>query len=409
MIKHRLARITISSGSLLLAVALALFVIGAVAAQSQLPGAPLTDDPANDLRPAWSPDSTQIAFFSIRSGNNDIWVMDADGSNERQLTDDPEDDRRPTWSPDGAYIAFDSDRGGSRNIWVMDASGENPRQLVDTPGLDSFASWSPDGTQIAFFTYESGIMDLWVVAIEDFLQGGEAGQPQQLTTSLADENQNQCTFACHVPAWSPDGTQIAYSGSNHTEIWIVGVDGSNPHSLADSHADPLGGKHHHFPTWTQDGKLLFLSEHITDRQEPVNDVWVMDADGNNATVLFPDIPHGGPFYWSPDGSATIAFHSPRAGNFDIYLVVLGQEELPVVESSAPTEAAVVEEVAGGDETPPEPTDVVAVALASTPSPPTVSEPSAAPGGNLALIWVVAIVVLGGLSVAVYLTRRGRSS
>jgi Tol biopolymer transport system component len=328
MIGHRVARIKISlarkleqvniSLSLLLAISLALLAASVVVAQSQLPGKPLTTDPATDLRPAWSPDGLQIAFFSSRSGNYDIWVMDADGGNQRQRTDDPADDRRPAWSPDGKYLAFDSDRAGSRDIWVMDADGGNQRPLTSGPAQDSFPAWSPDGSQVAFYSLEDGVLDIWVVGVQDFLQGGEAGQPERVTSNLADAQQNQCTFACHVPAWSPDSRQIAYQ-VDHSQIWVVGADGNDSHPLTD------GKQYDHFPWWTQDGRILYLYEHRTYQAEPVNDVWVMDADGSNATLLFPDIPHGGPFYWSPDGSGLIAFHSPRAGNFDIYTITLGQE------------------------------------------------------------------------------------
>ncbi|MFN8454862.1 MAG: LpqB family beta-propeller domain-containing protein [Anaerolineae bacterium] len=302
--------------SLFLAGVLALGIVGIGWAQSQLPGVRLTTDPANDLRPAWSPDGHQIAFFSLRSGNNDIWVMDDDGQNQRQLTTAPGDDRRPAWSPDGKYLAFDSDRTGQRNIWVMEANGQNQRQLTNSPAHHSFPAWSPDGSQIAFYAYQDGGMDIWLVAVEEFLRGGEAGQPQRVTTGLAQQQQNQCTFACHRPAWSPDSTRIAYTGMNHTQVWVVGMDGSNPHPLTD-HA-----LHAHFPWWAPDGNILFLSETINDQRQPVNDVWSINAGGDNPTKLFEDIAHGGPLEFRSDG-VTVTFHSPRAGNFDIYMTSLG--------------------------------------------------------------------------------------
>ena len=107
MIDKHLARTKVSGGVLFLTAILALAIVGVAVAQSVLPGVQLTTDPANDLRPAWSPDGTRIAFFSNRSDSNDIWVMDADGENQRELTNGSADDRRPAWSPDGARIAFD--------------------------------------------------------------------------------------------------------------------------------------------------------------------------------------------------------------------------------------------------------------------------------------------------------------
>ena len=388
MIRERRIRIAVP-------IVLALLVFGLAAAQSQLPGIALTIDPAQDLRPAWSPDGAQIAFFSVRSGNNDIWVMDADGENQRQLTTDPGDDRRPAWSPDGTLIAFDSDRAGRRDIWVMDTNGGDPRPLTSDTALDSFAAWSPDGGQIAFYAYDEGVLDMWVVAVDGFLEGGEAGQPQRVTNTLADERQNQCTFACHQPAWSPDSTRIAYQGENHDQIWVVGADGSDPHLLVEHESHG----HDHFPWWTPDGRLLFLREHTSEQQGPVNDVWVMGADGSSATLLFADIPHGGPLYWHPDGSTTIAFHSPRAGNFDIYTTVLGQE-------ASEASAAVVEPVVATEV--PAPTAQAAAETAEpTAAPPATAEvaPESAAQTSPALILAVAAVVIGGGLTTIFLVRR----
>ena len=107
----------------------------------------LTDDPAGDWSPAWSPDGTRIAFSRYRDGNEDIYVMDADGGNVQQLTDGPERDVNPTWSPDGTRIAFQSDLvmppDGDWDIYVMDADGGNVRQLTDDPGRDQHPAWSP--------------------------------------------------------------------------------------------------------------------------------------------------------------------------------------------------------------------------------------------------------------------------
>jgi dipeptidyl aminopeptidase/acylaminoacyl peptidase len=372
---------------------MALLLVSVVVAQSQLPGKALTTDPANDLRPAWSPDGARIAFFSLRSGNYDIWVMNADGGNQRQLTDDLADDRRPAWSPDGKHLAFDSDRAGSRDVWIMDGDGGNPRPLTSGPAQDSFPVWSPDGSQIAFYSLEGGVLDIWVVAVKDFLQGGEAGQPRQVTRNLADEQQNQCTFACHVPAWSPDSQQIAYLAVNHGQIWVIGADGSAPRSLTD------GERHEHFPWWAPDGRIFYMDEHRSDEQEPVNDVWVMDADGSNKTLLFPNIPHGGPFYWNPSENGLIAFHSPRAGNFDIYTITLGQEASTpqpfVATPMVDTEETAVSVL--------EPTAAAAVVATAAPVPATTGLPGAA------LVGAVVVIVVSGVLAALYLARRSRAS
>ena len=113
----------------------------------------------------------QIVFISHRDGHfrddipgipdvptSEIYVMDADGGNQRRLTNNPASDYAPSWSPDGKRIVFVSDRDGhvdangwpTGDIYVMDADGGNPQNLTNNPFHDSLPSWSPDGKRIAF-------------------------------------------------------------------------------------------------------------------------------------------------------------------------------------------------------------------------------------------------------------------
>jgi Tol biopolymer transport system component len=105
----------------------------------------LTDDPAFDGDPAFSPDGQRIAFRSQRDGNNEIYVMNADGTGLVRLTFDPADDLGPVWSCDGQQIAFISNREGSLRIYAMKADGSAVTRLADVPAQDTQLTWECNG------------------------------------------------------------------------------------------------------------------------------------------------------------------------------------------------------------------------------------------------------------------------
>ena len=100
--------------------------------------------------PAWSPDGRKLAFVSRRDGNSEIYVMNADGSEQGNLTQHPASDSHPSWSPDGRKLAFVSRRDGNSEIYVMNADGSGLRNVTRAPSDDLDPAWSPDGRAIAF-------------------------------------------------------------------------------------------------------------------------------------------------------------------------------------------------------------------------------------------------------------------
>ena len=104
----------------------------------------------------------RIAFASARDGSWEIYVMEADGSNQTRLTDDNADDRNPVRSPDGDKIAFISLRDGNWEIYVMEADGSNQTRLTDNDASDRGPAWSPDGRKIAFISSRDGNWEIEV-------------------------------------------------------------------------------------------------------------------------------------------------------------------------------------------------------------------------------------------------------
>ena len=202
-------------------------------------------------QPAWSLDGQRIAFGSNREGvDSEIYVIGAGGTGIQTLTTDPAEDSAPVWSPDGRQIAFESDRGtggsGRTQIYVMNADGSNQHGLSGSPADDRGPAWSPDGTRIAFARGSDLAHDIWVAPA-----AGGVGTPLTTTRSTrrsptgrraatassssaapassrwaptaAAQTPIAGAGAAGSPAWSPDGTRIAFE--RDSEIFSVQPDG----------------------------------------------------------------------------------------------------------------------------------------------------------------------------------------
>src|SRR5918911_856520 len=132
----------------------------------------LTDGRSYNVGAAWSPDGRTLAFVSNRGGGSfAIYLMSADGSNVRRLTDSAEDEGTPAWSPDGTKLAFARGLGGcipeatcpGPDLYVIDADGKNEKRLTEGRVGDSSPSWSPDGTKIAFSSLRDGNAEVYVM------------------------------------------------------------------------------------------------------------------------------------------------------------------------------------------------------------------------------------------------------
>jgi hypothetical protein len=191
----------------------------------------LTNNPAHDVSPAWSPDGTKIAFVSGRDGNSEIYVMNADGTGQTRLTNNPMGDSDPDWSPDGTKIAFTTNRDGNNEIYSMNANGTGATNLTNDPGYQVAPSWSPDGSKIVYMQRQYA--------------GGAFGQIHIMNRDGS--AQTQITNGDPVyatPAWSPDGTKIAVFWadpiSNDSFIAVMNADGTGLIPVHDATADSVG-------------------------------------------------------------------------------------------------------------------------------------------------------------------------
>jgi Tol biopolymer transport system component len=202
----------------------------------------------------WSPDGKRLVFESDRTGNPEIFVVDADGSNVIRLTDHPASDGAPAWSPDGAWIAFSSDRDGNVDIYVMKTNGEAVRRLTEDPGSDYNPEWSPDGERIVFYRSRDDDRDqIWVRDIEGarewnitdddannifpcFLAGGSigfsskapGGSPRVICIDADGSNRRAIgPFGAFFARWSPDGGTIAFIAGKwpRAAIYVMRFDG----------------------------------------------------------------------------------------------------------------------------------------------------------------------------------------
>jgi uncharacterized repeat protein (TIGR01451 family) len=220
----------------------------------------LTNVPAFDGQPAWSPDGSKIAFSSQRDGpgNTEIYVMNADGSGQTRLTENTWGDFSPVWSPDGSKIAFTSYGGKAfYSIYVMNADGSGIAEVTATP-WDDGADWSPDGSKIAFQRDS-----------EIFVMNADGSGQTNLTKDPGVDAQ---------PVWSPNGSKIAFVTCRdaNCEVYVMNADGSNPENVTQSPADEST------PYWSPDGTKISFGR---DLGFPNSDVFVMNSDGSAETML----------------------------------------------------------------------------------------------------------------------------
>ncbi|HMB70763.1 MAG TPA: FlgD immunoglobulin-like domain containing protein, partial [bacterium] len=173
---------------------------------------------ANEKRPTWSPDDTEIAFDSD-AASQDIWRVAATGGPLTQVTSHPALDNDAEYSADGSMILFDSNRTGSIHVFIVPTDGGVAQQLTTVSGPNFDPEWSPDFTQIAFNSGRGVSQDVWIMP--------PSGEPAVQVTNGPGVDA--------ILAWSPDGTQIAFVSDRlgQKEIYVVDLDTTPPPPSSD--------------------------------------------------------------------------------------------------------------------------------------------------------------------------------
>ena len=282
--------------------------------------------------------SEWISFTSNRTGNFDIYVVDTNGENLRNLTNHPARDLEHAWSPDGRFLAYVSNRDGDFKIYVMDTRTGEHRRLTDHHESQWAPAWSPNGKWIAFVSRSDEIIPPVKFKITSHIYRIDAngGNLVQLT----DQGKNL------RPAWSPDSKQIAFvsyhRGEERKGLYIMGADGRKLRRVGDQKVQAVNGIFQSECAWSPDGKQIAFSI-VVPRDDRMH-LCVIDVDGKN----FRQLTQGGPILkpviaekpviagkqppptfpfpgirqptWSPDGKQIAYVYSTNFFSFDIYVI-----------------------------------------------------------------------------------------
>ncbi|HLN98618.1 MAG TPA: protein kinase [Pyrinomonadaceae bacterium] len=214
---------------------------------------------------SWTPDG-KIVYNSNASGNFDIWIMNSDGTDKKQLTFDPSLDLSPAMTPNGRYILFSSGRTGKSSVldmWRMDADGSHPKQL--TNGIeDAGPQSSPDSMWVVYGNEVSGKYILWKVAID-------GGNPVQLTNKSS-----------RSPVVSPDGRWIAClywdeQSDSPEQIAVIPFEGGGSIKAFSTHQNGFLQD----VRWMPDGRAISY----VDTRGDVSNIWSQPIDGGPARQL----------------------------------------------------------------------------------------------------------------------------
>ncbi len=255
----------------------------------------LSNDPADEYVPSYSPDGRYIVYMSNRDGPWQIHMMNADGSDVRRLTTNEADNYHPRFSPDGQQIAFASKMDGDWDVYLMDLEGQIIRQVTDRPGNQYYPFFSPDGLTLSMMDNAAG---RWQVVLAD----ASGTIIESLSSGSAEDT--YATFA-------PDGRHLVLQSNRdgNWEIYRLDLASKAVRRLTND------GNRDADPVVSYDGRwIAFESNRGGDY-----DIYVMDWAGSEVRRLTTHPGQDQVPAFAPDGSGII-FQSDRGGNMDLYVL-----------------------------------------------------------------------------------------
>lgn len=212
--------------------------------------------------PNWSPDSKKIIFSMGRYPQRDMFIMNNDGKDVKQLTSTDSSEEYPTFSPDGKKILYCSNKNGYWELFIVDANGSNeqPLNIISSAKADqgpSRPNWSPDGKQIIYPAFGNGPAKLFIAGAN-----GKNAKPFN-------------GISGNYPCWSPDNDCIAYSDSIEQNIFIYTISTGKTAQLTKiAPGEKISAM---YPSWSKDGNYIFFVEN--------NNIFSIKKDGTEKKQL----------------------------------------------------------------------------------------------------------------------------
>jgi TolB protein len=235
---------------------------------------------------------SQIAFASNRSGHWEIWLMDWDGSNQRQVTTHKALSILPSWSPDNERMVYTSFFRGTSDMYVINRRGGGRIRVNSGLNLNTSATFSPIGNDIAFVGSVRGNPDIYLIK-------DDGSNLRRLTTTGSVES---------TPEWSPNGRQISFTSgrSGSPQIYVMDAEGTNVRRIS------YDGNWNDDATWSPDGDRIAYTSRVNGRFQ----IRVANLIDGTSRIIAGEGSNEQPT-WSPDGR-WIAFQSDRGGRWQVY-------------------------------------------------------------------------------------------